>query len=85
MLYNFKKYRQNVERIAYVDTVTGEMNIYRVIKNNISAEELAVHAEADNFIRCIQSADPKALSRWHHPKRGVIYPSDFIPLFEKMV
>lgn len=25
----------------------------------------------------------EALVRWNHPRRGMIYPSDFIPLFEK--
>lgn len=28
-------------------------------------------------------AGAEALVRWHHPQRGMIYPSDFIPLFEK--
>lgn len=107
MLFNWKKYRTSIEHVAYVDPVTGDMNIYRffqkaklmiksmppssyymvslnlkafklindqfgreegdralryifdVIKRNLEEGELAVRAKADNFFLCMKAGHPK--------------------------
>ena len=35
------------------------------------------------YLNCDKNPSAEALIRWNHPEEGMIYPSDFIPLFEK--
>lgn len=74
-------------RIVYY---SEKMREYLLYEQELTSE-LAVAIEEEQLQMYLQpqmSADGRllgaeALVRWHHPKRGQIPPSDFVPLFEK--
>lgn len=111
VLYNWKRHRRELERVAYTDRVTGEMNLFRfchvgkrllaskppasyymvslnvksfklinekfgraegdkilchilrVVNKNLCEDELAVRAEGDNFFLCVHAVAPEELQK----------------------
>ena len=64
-------------RILESDNITNEMK--KALENN--EFEVFLQPVFDLKTRKILSAE--ALTRWHHPKRGYIPPTEYIPIFEE--
>ena len=65
------------KRMIDTDNITSEMK--KALANN--EFEIFLQPVFDLKSRKIVSAE--ALTRWHHPKRGYIPPSEYIPIFEE--
>lgn len=50
----------------------------------LDQNELEIHYQPVVSLRCDQLAGFEALLRWRHPRRGVIPPSEFIPIAEDL-
>lgn len=49
----------------------------------LEKEEFEIYLQPKVYLNCEENPAAEALIRWKNPKEGMIYPSDFIPLFEK--
>lgn len=75
--------------VVYDDSVREkrhyEQRLINDLKNAVKNEEFEVYYQPQYDIQCdppvLKSAE--ALVRWRHPELGMIFPGDFIPLFEK--
>lgn len=65
--------------VAYEEEKELYTHVDEAIKNNEFA--LYLHFFVDTGAKRIVGAE--ALSRWHHPQKGLIFPSKYIPLLEK--
>lgn len=74
---NFEYYEKQVgQRLR--DTKLLEKSLSLVVQN----EELQLEFQPQVLLTNEQIIGVEALVRWHHPKRGVISPSEFIPIAE---
>ena len=75
------------ERIFYSDAfrnrIRREKEMERVMNDALAAGQFRVYYQPK--VDCTENrlAGAEALVRWLHPERGLIPPSEFIPLFEK--
>ncbi|MCG8671265.1 MAG: EAL domain-containing protein [Pseudomonadales bacterium] len=75
--HGYEFYEQSVgERLR--DTKLLEKSLSLVVQN----EELQLEFQPQVLLATQQIIGVEALVRWHHPKRGLISPSEFIPIAE---
>lgn len=77
------------ERVTVARDVTGNtavtdrMELVRELASAIGNEELFLQYQPKVHLRRQQITSVEALVRWNHPVRGLVLPSDFIPLAEE--
>ena len=64
-------------RILESDNITNEM------KKALENEEFEVFLQPVFDLKTRKILSAEALTRWHHPKRGYIPPTEYIPIFEE--
>jgi diguanylate cyclase (GGDEF)-like protein/PAS domain S-box-containing protein len=69
---------QNEMHTAAVD----RMELESALRNGLDRDELAVHYQPIVSLASGQIVGVEALVRWHHPEKGLIEPSAFVPLVE---
>lgn len=62
-----------------VSRLQSEMDLRRSLERN----ELQLHYQPIMSLRTKKITGFEALIRWHHPERGFVFPSDFIPIAEE--
>ena len=65
------------KRIIENDNITGEM------KKALSKNEFEIFLQPVFDLKSRKIISAEALTRWHHPKRGYIPPSEYVPIFEE--
>lgn len=60
-----------------------EHELSDLFDNSIKNKDFQVYLQPKICLPTEKIGGAEALIRWVHPQRGMIYPSDFIPLFEK--
>ncbi|MEK6731031.1 MAG: EAL domain-containing protein [Pseudomonadota bacterium] len=77
--------KDNVKKIAFFDAsinqnlekrLTIENELYHAIENN----ELLLYYQPQIDTKTGKLIGAEALIRWHHPKKGLVLPGDFIPV-----
>lgn len=77
-LHHVAYYNESIER--------QEKNEHRIISDMQSAleeEQFEVYLQPKVDMNTGKIVGSEALSRWIHPKRGVIMPGEYVPIFEK--
>lgn len=71
----------------YSDTMnvssSNRLKIERDMRNALDNKEFKVYYQPQINAKSGSIIGVEALIRWHHPERGIIYPSEFIPLAEE--
>jgi EAL domain-containing protein (putative c-di-GMP-specific phosphodiesterase class I) len=68
--------------LSLVDPMIDKQALKRELKGAIDRGELFLQYQPKVHVRRQEIASAEALVRWRHPTRGLILPSDFIPLAE---
>lgn len=68
--------------LSLVDPMIDKQALKRELKGAIDRGELFLQYQPKVNVRRQEIASAEALVRWRHPTRGLILPSDFIPLAE---
>lgn len=69
---------------AYAEAAAArEDSMEAALRRAIENEELVLHYQPKVDSKTGELSGMEALVRWHHPEKGLIYPSDFIPLAEE--
>ena len=63
--------------------VTEGLNLENELRRALENDELAVHYQPKYCTQTLKQHGAEALLRWHHPTRGEIAPSDFVPIAEE--
>ena len=63
--------------------VKQEQELNALFQESITNHDFQVYLQPKAGLESGRIEGAEALVRWNHPKKGVIFPSDFIPLFEK--
>lgn len=71
-----------VRDLSLVDPMVDPMALKRDLSGAVDRGEMFLQYQPKVHVRRQQVASAEALLRWRHPKRGLILPSDFIPLAE---
>lgn len=64
-------------------TCSNRLKIERDMRNALDNKEFRVYYQPQINAATGGIIGVEALIRWHHPERGIIYPSEFIPLAEE--
>lgn len=64
-------------------TSSNRLKIERDMRNALDNNEFRVYYQPQINAATGEIIGVEALIRWHHPERGIIYPSEFIPLAEE--
>ena len=64
-------------------TSSNRLKLERDMRNALENEEFHVYYQPQIDAKTNDIIGVEALIRWHHPKRGIIYPSEFLPLAEE--
>ena len=65
------------------DTARARRALARDLQGAAERNELALHYQLQTSLRDGRICGAEALMRWHHPKRGMVSPAEFIPLAEE--
>jgi diguanylate cyclase (GGDEF)-like protein len=65
------------------DTARTRRALARDLQGAAGRNELVLHYQLQTSLRDGKICGAEALMRWHHPKRGMISPAEFIPLAEQ--
>lgn len=65
------------------DRIIEEKEIENIMKKSLVNEEFKIYMQPKYNLFGNKILGAEALVRWQHPQRGLIYPDDFIFLFEK--
>lgn len=60
-----------------------ELELEGMFERSLENHEFQLYLQPKIHLRSGKIAGAEALVRWKHPSKGVIYPSDFIPVFER--
>lgn len=63
---------------------TLQMNLENSLRTAVEREEFQLYFQPKMSIQTGKIQGMEALLRWNHPERGMIYPSEFIPVAEEM-
>ncbi len=80
---NSKKSRCTYYDKEILDTMKKEQELNDLFENSIKNKDFHMFLQPKIIISNNKIGGAEALVRWFHPERGTIYPSDFIPLFER--
>ncbi len=58
-------------------------HLCEIFENSLEKQYFEIYLQPKVYLNCDKNPSAEALIRWNHPEEGMIYPSDFIPLFEK--
>jgi diguanylate cyclase (GGDEF)-like protein len=61
----------------------GQLEMEEDLRSAVGQEELRVHYQPQLSLMTGETVGFEALARWEHPERGLLAPSEFIPLAEK--
>ena len=79
--------RRKAGFIFYDPAIDQELSDYMALKtelgNAIFSNELILHYQPKLDLTSGQIIGVEALARWQHPKHGLLFPKDFIPLAEE--
>jgi diguanylate cyclase (GGDEF)-like protein/PAS domain S-box-containing protein len=64
-------------------TSSNRLKLERDMRNALENEEFHVYYQPQINAKTNDIIGVEALIRWHHPERGIIYPSEFLPLAEE--
>lgn len=68
---------------AIVKQVKREQELNALFQESLINHDFQVYLQPKAGLESGRIEGAEALVRWNHPKKGMIFPSDFIPLFEK--
>jgi diguanylate cyclase (GGDEF)-like protein len=61
----------------------GQLELVGDLRDAIETNQLVLHYQPKLSLRSGECVRVEALVRWHHPKRGLVAPDQFIPLAER--
>ena len=85
-MYQAKLAGRNTYRVyepAMSDELTRQLRLESDLRFALERGELAVHFQPIVEVASGRLAGAEALLRWHHPQRGPVPPSEFVPLAEE--
>ncbi len=68
---------------AMHDRMMSHNGLFDEAKTALENKEISAFFQPQIDLMTGQISGIEALARWHHPKRGIIAPNDFLPLMEK--
>lgn len=68
---------------ALIEQMKKETQINALFESSLKNHDFKVYLQPKVRLSDMKLCGAEALVRWEHPEYGLIYPSDFIPLFEK--
>jgi diguanylate cyclase (GGDEF)-like protein len=75
---NFQFYEQTMNESAF-----EKLNMENSLRKAIERNEFILHYQPRMDLRSEKIVSTEALIRWEHPEKGLIYPSEFIPIAEE--
>ncbi|MBU5626171.1 EAL domain-containing protein [Oscillibacter sp. MSJ-2] len=69
--------------MAVTQQLKKEWELNELFESSLKKGDFQLYLQPKVSLGSRQVAGAEALVRWIHPEKGMIYPSDFIPLFEK--
>lgn len=87
MAYKYKK--QGVADIlrfydeSLIKELEKEKELHDLLEESLKNGDFKAYLQPKISLNDGKIAGAEALIRWQHPKKGMIYPSEFIPIFEK--
>ncbi len=85
-MYKVKELGRNSYRIyskEINENILEKFNMQKSLRRAIEQDELVLHYQPKVDGKTGQVTGMEALVRWQHPEKGLIYPSEFIPLAEE--
>ena len=61
----------------------GRLALVGELRQGIAAGELEVHMQPQASLRSGEIVGAEALVRWRHPRKGLLFPDEFIPIAER--
>lgn len=74
---------QKIYRNSMSSGVTECLNLENELRRALENDELSMYYQPKFCTNTLEHRGAEALIRWHHPKRGVIQPSAFVPIAEE--
>jgi len=76
------KNRYHVFDTARDDAVKVEQKSLKAIRNALDEHQFVIHYQPKVNMRTGSVIGVEALIRWQHPRRGLVFPNDFLPVIE---
>lgn len=87
MAYKYKKQgTSGIVRFydeSLIKKLEKEKELHDLLEESLQNQYFKIYLQPKISIEDEKTAGAEALIRWQHPEKGMIYPSEFIPIFEK--
>lgn len=67
---------------SLIQSLKMEQELNALFEDSIEHRHFQIYLQPKIGLRSSRLEGAEALVRWNHPQKGIIFPSDFIPLFE---